>query len=193
MSFSKDLFIPQEGLHVKEGKEVVVAITDGSCSDRAGTGLRWAAVGWVGMHNPEQVRRMICKPRVSGSIQAPELKRHPVSGGHGVDHSPRVQAGMAVCHALTMIQSFSDEDTKELFESETNRRFATISRVALRKLIQMNQARELRDLAIPPGNRLEPLKGRLSGLFSIRVNNRWRIVFRWTDAGPAQVAIVDYH
>ncbi len=80
-----------------------------------------------------------------------------------------------------------------LYESETNRRFATISRVALRKLIQMNQACELRDLAIPPGNRLEALKGRLSGLFSIRVNNRWRIVFRWTDAGPAQVAIIDYH
>ena len=92
-----------------------------------------------------------------------------------------------------MIQSFSDEDTKELFESETNRRFATISRVALRKLIQMNQARKLRDLAIPPGNRLEALKGRLSSLYSIRINDQWRIVFRWTDAGPEQVAIVDYH
>ena len=100
---------------------------------------------------------------------------------------------MPVPHALTMIQSFSDEDTKELFESETNRRFATFSRVALRKLIQMNQARDLRDLAIPPGNRLEALKGRLSGFHSIRVNNRWRLVFRWTDAGPEQVAIVDYH
>ena len=96
-------------------------------------------------------------------------------------------------YAFRMIQSFSDEDTKELFESDTNRRFATISRVALRKLIQMNQARGLRDLAIPPGNRLEALKGRLSGFHSIRVNNRWRIVFRWTDAGPEQVTIVDYH
>ena len=136
---------------------------------------------------------MICKVRLSGSRQAPELKRHAVSGEHGVGHRPSVQAGMPVSHALTMIQSFSDEDTKELFESETNRRFATFSRVALRKLIQMNQARELRDLAIPPGNRLEALKGRLSGFHSIRVNNRWRIVFRWTDAGPEQVAIVDYH
>ena len=92
-----------------------------------------------------------------------------------------------------MIQSFSDDDTKELFEFETNRQFANISRVALRKLIQMNQARMLQDLAIPPGNRLEALKGRLSGFHSIRVNNRWRIVFRWTDAGTEQVAIVDYH
>ena len=68
-----------------------------------------------------------------------------------------------------------------------------ISRVALRKLIQMNQARALRDLAIPPGNRLEALKGRLSSFHSIRVNNRWCIVFRWTDAGPEQVAIIDEH
>ena len=100
---------------------------------------------------------------------------------------------MPVPNELTMIQSFSDEDTKELFDSENNRRFANISRVALRKLIQINQARALRDLAIPPGNRLEALKGRLSGFHSIRVNNRWRIVFRWTDTGPEQVAIIDYH
>ena len=98
-----------------------------------------------------------------------------------------------MAYTFSMIQSFSDEDTKELFEWETNRQFATISRVALRKLIQMNQARKLWDLAVPPGNRLEALKGRLSGFHSIRVNNRWRIVFRWTDAGPEQVAIVDYH
>ena len=134
------------------------------------------------MHNPEQIKRMICKARVSSSRQAPELKRHAVSGGHGVGHRSPVQAGMPVSHALTMIQSFSDEDTKELFESETNRRFVTFSRAALRKLIQMNQARELRDLAIPPGNRLKDLKGRLSGFQSIRVNNYGRIAIRWTDA-----------
>ena len=57
----------------------------------------------------------------------------------------------------------------------------------------MNQARELWVLAVPPGNRLEALNGRLSGFHSIRVNKRWRIVFRWTDAGPEQVAIMDYH
>ncbi len=92
-----------------------------------------------------------------------------------------------------MIQSFADKDTEELFELESNRRFAAISRVALRKLIQMNQADTLRDLAVPPGNRLEALKGRLSGFHSIRINDQWRIVFRWTDFGPEQVAIVDYH
>ena len=92
-----------------------------------------------------------------------------------------------------MIQSFADKDTEEVFDSESNRRFAAISRVALRKLIQLNQANDLRDLATPPGNRLEALKGRLSGFHSIRINDQWRIVFRWTDSGPFQVAIIDYH
>ena len=92
-----------------------------------------------------------------------------------------------------MIQSFADRDTEELFRLERNRRFAALSRVALRKLIQMNQAGTLSDLAVPPGNRLEALSGRLSGFHSIRINDQWRIVFRWTDSGPEQVAIVDYH
>ena len=92
-----------------------------------------------------------------------------------------------------MIQSFADKDTEELFKFERNRRFAALSRVALRKLIQMNQAGALSDLAMPPGNHLEALSGRLSGFHSIRINDQWRIVFRWTDAGPEQVAIVDHH
>jgi proteic killer suppression protein len=57
----------------------------------------------------------------------------------------------------------------------------------------MNQAGQLDDLRVPPGNRLEALKGNLTGMHSIRVNDQWRIVFRWTQAGPADVAIVDYH
>ena len=92
-----------------------------------------------------------------------------------------------------MIQSFANSDTEELFVDEKNRRFASIARVALRKLMQMNRAAQLSDLAVPPGNHLEALKGRLAGYHSIRVNDQWRIVFRWTDSGPAKVAIVDYH
>lgn len=92
-----------------------------------------------------------------------------------------------------MIQSFADKDTEELFDSEKNRRFNAIARVALRKLIQMNQARVLSDLAIPPGNRLEALRGDLDGYHSIRINNQLRIVFQWTDSGPERVAIIDYH
>ena len=92
-----------------------------------------------------------------------------------------------------MIQSFADRDTAELFYSGNSRRFAPISRVALRKLIQMNQAYTLRDLSVPPGNRLEPLRGDRAGFHSIRINDQWRIIFRWTDDGPDRVAIVDYH
>ena len=92
-----------------------------------------------------------------------------------------------------MIQSFADRDTAELFYSGNNRRFTPIARVALRKLIQLNQAYTLRDLSVPPGNRLEPLRDDRAGFHSIRINDQWRIVFRWTDDGPGQVAIVDYH
>jgi proteic killer suppression protein len=92
-----------------------------------------------------------------------------------------------------MIRNFTDRDTEQLFLSERNRRFSSITRVALRKLIQMNQAGQLSDLSVPPGNRLEPLKGNLSGMHSIRINSQWRIIFRWTDNGPADVAICDYH
>ena len=92
-----------------------------------------------------------------------------------------------------MIQSFADKDTEDLFLNESNRRFSAIARVALRKLFQLNRANKLDDLAVPPGNHLEALKGKLAGFHSIRVNDQWRIVFRWTASGPSEVAILDYH
>lgn len=92
-----------------------------------------------------------------------------------------------------MIQSFANSDTRQLFQEEKNRRFASFARVALRKLMQMNRAALLTDLAVPPGNRLEALKGKLAGFHCIRINDQWRLVFRWTVSGPADVAIMDYH
>jgi len=68
-----------------------------------------------------------------------------------------------------------------------------LARVARRKLVQLNNATGLGDLSVPPGNRLEALKGNLAGKHSIRIKDQWRIVFRWTDAGPEDVEIVDYH
>jgi proteic killer suppression protein len=68
-----------------------------------------------------------------------------------------------------------------------------VARVARRKLVQLNNAVVIGDLAAPPGNRLEALGGDLAGKHSIRVNNRWRVVFRWTTSGPEEVEIVDYH
>ncbi len=67
------------------------------------------------------------------------------------------------------------------------------TRVALRKLRQVGAAEILNDLRVPPGNRLEALQGNRSGQYSIRINDQWRICFVWTDAGPAEVEIVDYH
>jgi proteic killer suppression protein len=68
-----------------------------------------------------------------------------------------------------------------------------LGKVARRKLVQLNNAGAFGDLVVPPGNRLEALKRDLAGKHSIRINNRWRIVFRWTTAGPDDVEIVDYH
>jgi toxin HigB-1 len=70
---------------------------------------------------------------------------------------------------------------------------ADLLKVARRKLVQVNGAVVLDDLAIPPGNMLEALKGDLRGKHSIRINDQWRIVFKWTDAGPEDVEIADYH
>jgi proteic killer suppression protein len=92
-----------------------------------------------------------------------------------------------------MIQSFADSDTEQLFREEKNRRFHSVARVALRKLIQINRAGRLSDLSVPPGNRLEQLSGDLAGLHSVRINRQWRIVFRWTDLGPTELRITDYH
>jgi toxin HigB-1 len=68
-----------------------------------------------------------------------------------------------------------------------------LAQVARRKLVQLNNAAALSDLAVPPGNRLEALKGDLVGKHSIRINDQWRIVFRWSTARPNDVEIVDYH
>ena len=92
-----------------------------------------------------------------------------------------------------MIVSFSDSRTERLFSGARVPRFVNIERVATRKLEMLDRAHELRDLASPPQNRLEALKGDRKGQHSIRINDQWRICFRWTATGPADVQIVDYH
>ncbi len=92
-----------------------------------------------------------------------------------------------------MIQSFRSVETRALFETGRSRRFAAIITVATRKLTQLDAAATLGFLGSPPGNRLESLRGDRKGQHSIRINDQWRICFRWTDAGPEDVEIVDYH
>ncbi len=92
-----------------------------------------------------------------------------------------------------MIRSFGCRDTEALFNDVAVRRFGAIERVARRKLLYLHQARRLGDLRVPPGNRLEAMKGRLAGQYSIRVNDQWRVCFGWKRGDAFDVEIVDYH
>jgi proteic killer suppression protein len=92
-----------------------------------------------------------------------------------------------------MIRSFRCPDTEALARGNRIRRFVNIEAVARRKLRQLQIASRLDDLKVPPGNRLEALKGRKTGQYSIRINDQWRVCFRWTESGAEAVEIVDYH
>jgi proteic killer suppression protein len=93
-----------------------------------------------------------------------------------------------------MIRSFVDAETQEVWNGRRSRKLLTdIQAVALRKLRMLNQARTLGDLRVPPGNRLEALKGDRAGRYSIRINDQWRICFTWSEGGADGVGIVDYH
>lgn len=92
-----------------------------------------------------------------------------------------------------MIKTFRCKRTKALFEDEDVAAFRAFERVARRKLLILHRAAELNDLSVPPGNRLEPLKGDRAGQHSIRINDQWRLCFAWEDGNAFQVEIVDYH
>jgi proteic killer suppression protein len=93
-----------------------------------------------------------------------------------------------------VIRSFRDRDTERLFRRERSRALPPeLQRVALRKLVQLDAAALLADLRVPPGNRLELLRGGRAGQHSIRINDQWRICFLWKENGAHDVEIVDYH
>ncbi|NMX65412.1 type II toxin-antitoxin system RelE/ParE family toxin [Pseudomonas sp. WS 5079] len=92
-----------------------------------------------------------------------------------------------------MIRSFACADTEALFTTGRTRRWADIKSVSERKLAALDAAKELRDLRSPPGNRLHSLEGDREGQHSISINMQWRVCFIWTDNGPENVEIVDYH
>ena len=93
-----------------------------------------------------------------------------------------------------MIRSFADDETEKIFRGEVSKKLPPdIQRTARRKLIYLDEADILRDLMAPPGNRLEALKGNRSGQYSIRVNDQWRICFRWDQPDAHRVEITDYH
>jgi len=93
-----------------------------------------------------------------------------------------------------MIVSFGDGETAKVWNGERGRRLpGDIQAVALRKLRLIEAAGRVGDLRVPPGNRLEKLSGKRAGQWSIRINDQWRIIFRWSEGGAEDVSIVDYH
>ena len=92
-----------------------------------------------------------------------------------------------------MIRSFGDASTEALFRDEIVRQFRGIARPAKRKLEAFNAASQLEDLMVPPANRLEKLKGKLKDFHSIRINDQWRVIFKWIDGEAHEVRVVDYH
>jgi proteic killer suppression protein len=94
----------------------------------------------------------------------------------------------------SVLRSFRDKETEAVWDRRKARRVGpAVQRIAWRKLAMLDAAESLADLRVPPGNRLEKLAGDRAGQYSIRVNQQWRICFRWSDAGPEDVEIVDYH
>jgi toxin HigB-1 len=92
-----------------------------------------------------------------------------------------------------VIRSFRDKDTGDIFRQMRVPRFQNIERVALRRLVQIDSSSELRDLASPPANRLEALKGDRAGQYSVRINDQYRVCFRWKGGDAFEVEITDYH
>ena len=92
-----------------------------------------------------------------------------------------------------MIKTFHDKDIEALFNDRLVKRFKAFERPARRKLYYLHGAKTLQDLLIPPGNRLEGLSGNREGQHSIRINDQWRICFKWHDGNAYDVEIVDYH
>ncbi len=93
-----------------------------------------------------------------------------------------------------MIKSFADPETEKIFKGLVSLKLPlAIQRTARRKLLYLDEAEDLRDLSAPPGNRLEELRGNRIGRYSIRINDQWRICFKWADGKAKEVEIIDYH
>jgi len=94
----------------------------------------------------------------------------------------------------SMLKSFGNKDTKKIWEGERVKGLSTeIQEIARRKLRMLNNSQDLADLKIPPSNKLEKLQGNLKDFYSIRINNQWRIIFKWKNGNADQVEIIDYH
>lgn len=99
-----------------------------------------------------------------------------------------------VTNSVSMIVSFGNKDTKKIWEGERIKGLSTdLQEICRRKLRMINNSQDLNDLMIPPSNQLEKLKGNLKEFYSIRINNQWRIIFKWNKGNATEVEIIDYH
>ena len=117
----------------------------------------------------------------------------PPPGVVRMDSKPQFALYRNAIYTMPMIQSFRCSDSAALHQRRRVARWVNIEAVARRKLDQLDAAGELRDMAAPPGNRLEALSGNRKGQHSVRVNDQFRVCFVWTSQGPKDVEIVDYH
>ena len=105
-----------------------------------------------------------------------------------------IDVNIASRYGSTVIRSFRDSETERIFDGVRSRRFGpAVQRAAMRKMVIVDAAESLSDLRIPPGNRLEKLRGARSGQYSIRINDQWRLCFRWSRGDARDVEIADYH
>ena len=128
------------------------------------------------------------------AIDAGRVKPRPQKANSGIIQILTLDVNTAWRYGLEVIESFRCRETERLFERERSRRIPpSLVRVALRKLRYLHRAESLEDLRVPPGNRLEALRGNRKGQHSIRINQQWRICFRWQNQNVYDVEIVDYH
>ena len=124
------------------------------------------------------------------------VARHPVRADLVFGHLSLAH-NLLKCYNSNVIVSFRDKTTRDIFDGAYTKEARRIPKplwpVAVRKLDMIQAANELRDLLAPPGNRLEPLKGKLKEFHSIRINDQYRIIFRWSAGAAHEVRITDYH
>jgi toxin HigB-1 len=152
------------------------------------TGLLWTNAASPGRRNSVGVPGWSVSTTTGGAGARTRARMKQSVGPHS--HAWRYARATLL---YAMVRSFKCSDTESLAKGDRVRRFANIATVARRKLRQLEIAMSLEDLRVPPGNRLEVLRGKRAGQFSIRINDHWRVCFRWKDAGAEDVEIVDYH
>jgi proteic killer suppression protein len=142
---------------------------------------RRGAIGTGGVDNPWSWPHSIVHPSGSGRGYGPALLDVAVDVYRGSVYDKEV------------IRSFRDAESEKVFQQRFSRQFQAIEKIAIRKLFHLNRATTLRDLAAIPGDRLEALKGDRKGQYSVRINDQYRICFRWKDGDAFDVEIADYH